>query len=119
MRSSILAIATAALVAFSLPVFAQEEETVSDEVDIAIWCGAFYSFAAEGAGPETEEGKAYTEAANVAYAEARLALEADEVEPSEYERIIGYYVDLVVEDLSTEGAELRYSEEDCATLVGA
>jgi hypothetical protein len=119
MRSSVLAIVTTALLALSVPTFAQEEETVSDEVDIAIWCGAFYYFAAEGAGLETEEGKAFNEAANVAYGEARLALEADEVDPAEYDRIIGYYVELVVEDLSTEGAELRYSEEDCANLVGA
>lgn len=121
MRSCILALATAGLLAFAAPVFAQEdgEEYVSDGVDIAIWCGAFYSFAAEGAGTETDDGKIYTEMAESAYAEARLALEADEVDPAEYEGIISYYVDLVVEDLSTEGAELRYTEQDCASLIGA
>jgi hypothetical protein len=122
MRSSILSLAIAALLAFSVPAHAQdavEEETVSDAVDIAIWCGAFYYFASQGAGPETDEGKGYTEMANAAYAEARVALEEDGVEASEYDRIIEYYVELVVEDLSTEGAELRYSEQDCADLIGA
>ena len=114
------AISAAALLAFAAPVFAQDaadEETVSEAVDQTIWCGAFFSFAAQGAGETTDQGKLYTEAANAAYAQARVALEEDGIAEEEYDGIISYTVDLVVEDLTTEGAELRYSEDECIALV--
>ena len=116
------AVAAAALLAFAAPAFAQDapaddEEYVSEAVDKTIWCGAFFAFAAQGAGETTDQGKLYTEAANAAYAQARVALEEDGIAEEDYDSIIDYTVDLVVEDLSTEGAELRYSEDDCIALV--
>lgn len=119
MRSSILAIAAASLLVFAAPVYAQDaaEEEVSEAVDIALWCGAAYSVAAEIGGMSEADAAAATQAADASYAKARVALEEDEVEAGEYERIVGFYVDAAVEDFSNPDAELRYSDEECTALI--
>ncbi|HEY0034236.1 MAG TPA: hypothetical protein VGB81_13300 [Devosia sp.] len=119
MRSSILAVATAVVLAFSMPVFAQdaEEELVSDEVDIAMWCGAAYSVASQIEGTSEADAAAATESANAAYAQARVALEEDQIEKSEYDRLVEFYVDAAVADMTNPEAELRYTDEQCSALI--
>ena len=119
-RSLLLVAATAIALGFSAPVFAQEadSEYVSADVDIAIWCGALNYFASQGVDAGSDQFKLYDDAAKVAYDKARVALEADGVDPAEYERIISHYVELATAELSAEGTQTRYTEEECSALVG-
>ena len=123
LRSLFFAAATASTLGFSAPVFAQEatadSEYVSADVDIAIWCGALFYYASQGVDAGSDQFKSYDEAAKIAYGKARVALEADGIDPAEYERIISHYGDLATAELSAENSETRYTEEECIALVEA
>ena len=118
MRSSILALLTTAVLAFASPAYAQDaSEEVSDAVDIALWCGAAYSVASQMEGATEASAADASAAAEAAYAKARVALEEDQIEESEYDRLVEYYVDAALEDIINPDAELRYSDEECLALV--
>ena len=117
MRTQLLAVATAALLAFSLPVHAEEE--VSDEVDIAFWCGAAFTVAAMSDDLSEEEQAASDHLATLAFARAKDALDADGVETSEYDRLTDFYVESAVAALQTGEEDMRYTSDECVAEATA
>ena len=120
MRSSILAVVAAVLLVIPAPAFAQDsgEETVSDAVDIAMWCGAAYTVASQIDGTSEADAAAASGMADAAFEQARIALEADQIEEGEYDRLVEFYVNAAVEDITNPDTELRYSDQDCSDLIG-
>lgn len=120
MRTKIFAVATAALLAFSIPAHAETaaNDEVSDAVDIALWCGAAYTVAANVPDVTAEDAASSNEMANLAFARAKLALDADGIAETEYTRLVNFYVDAAMTDMTTE-VEMRYSDEECAAEATA
>ncbi|KKC38717.1 hypothetical protein WH87_07265 [Devosia epidermidihirudinis] len=112
------ALAATALLTFAVPSFAQEEE-VSDDVDIALWCGAAYTVVTKIDGVSAEDAAEANKAADAAFAKAHAALIADNIEEAEYDRLVEFYVEAAVEDMTNAEADLRYSDEDCSALINS
>lgn len=110
------ALAAAVLMGFVAPSFAQEEE-VSDAVDIAMWCGAAYTVASKVDGMSAEDVTNTEAAAELAFAKAHAALVEDGVEEGEYDRLISFYVDAAVQDMTSTATEMRYSDDECVALI--
>ena len=125
MRTQLLAVAALALMTFSFPAYAQdaaavpEEDQVSDAVDIAFWCGAAFSVAANSDDLPADQKAASAELAKKAYVRARKALDADGVEASEYDRLIDFYVDSAIAALSTGEEDMRYTPDECVAEANA
>jgi len=45
------------------------------------------------------------------------AMSQDGIAEAEYDRLIDYYVEIAVENLTNPAAELRYSDAECEALV--
>lgn len=110
------AVTTLALAILVAPGFAQDEE-VSDAVDKAMFCAAAYSVVTQVPGMTPEQISNAEAASTLAYAKAKTALEEDGVDPAEYDRLVGEYVDMAVENLTDANADLRYSDDECTALV--
>lgn len=109
------ALATLALLGGVVPAFAQEE--VSDAVDQALWCGAAYSAVTQIDGMSDEDIASADGAATLAFTVAVSAMEEDGIAESEHDRLVEYYVEMAVENLTDPDAELRYSDEECEALI--
>src|SRR3954471_24263463 len=100
MRNTLLAVASIALMTFSFPVYAQDdvpaEDQVSDAVDIAFWCGAAFTVASMSDDLPADQKDASKQMADLAFARAKTALDADGVEASEYDRLADFYVSSAV-----------------------
>lgn len=110
------ALAATALLTFAIPAFAQDEE-VSDDVDIAMWCGAAYTVVTKVDGMSEADIANANQSAELAFAKAHDALVADSVEEGEYDRLVSFYVDAAIADMTNAEAELRYSDDDCSALI--
>lgn len=123
MRTKLLAAATLALLAFSMPAFAQdvvpEEDQVSDAVDIAFWCGAAFTVASLSDALSAEEKAASDQMADLAFARAKKALDEDGIEDSEYDRLTDFYVTSANAALSTGEEDMRYTSEECVAEATA
>ena len=123
MRTKLLAVATLALLTFSMPAFAQddvpEEDQVSDAVDIAFWCGAAFTVASMSDSVTAEEKDASEQMAALAFARAKTALDADGVEASEYDRLTQFYVESAVAAVGTGEEEMRYTSDECVAEATA
>ncbi|WP_354061426.1 hypothetical protein [Devosia sp. 2618] len=118
MKAKLLAVLTAAaLLSLAAPSFAQDEEEVSDDVDIAMWCGAAYTVTTQIDGMSAEDVASANTLAELAFAKAHAALVADQVEEGEYDRLVSFYVDAAVEDMTSAEPDMRYSADDCAELI--
>lgn len=119
MRSSILAIAAVGMLAFAAPAFAQDtdEDSVSDAVDIAMWCGAAFTVAHTSAEAAGEDTAALDAAATKAFEHAKTALDEDGVEAGEYDRLVDFYVTSAVEDLTSGSTDTRYTADECTALI--
>lgn len=115
MHAKIASIAAAALFALATPVFA-EDAVVSDDVDIALWCGAAFVVASQSDELTGEQVEATATLADLSFAKALTALEADGVEEAEYDRLVQFYVEAAFTDLTTD-AEMRYTSDECAELA--
>jgi hypothetical protein len=107
--------ATLAVAGLALPVFAQEE--VSDAVDQALWCGAAYTAVTQIDGMSEDDIAAAEAAGTAAFAVAAVAMEEDGIDEAEHDRLVEYYVEIAVENLTDPDAELRYSDEECQALI--
>lgn len=96
--------------------FAQDEE-VSDAVDQALWCGGLFAAVTQIDGVSDEDKATAEEKATAIYTQAVLAMEEDGIEESEHDRLLEYYTGMAVEELTTEGAEMRYTAEECDSLI--
>jgi len=108
------AFVTLVLVGGAGAAFAEEE--VSDAVDQALWCGAAYAAVTQIDGMSEDDIVSAEAASTAAFAVAVIAMEEDGIEETEHKRLVDYYVEMAVENLSDPDAELRYSDEDCAAL---
>jgi hypothetical protein len=124
MRTKLIAaIATLALLTFSVPGFAEDEvppeDQVSDAVDIAFWCGAAFTVASMSDELTEAEKAATDQMATLAFARAKDALDADGVEASEYDRLTDFYVGSAVAALQTGEEEMRYTTDECVAEATA
>ncbi len=123
MRSNIFAFATAALMAFSLPGYAEDAvaaaDQVSDAVDIAMFCGAAFTVAAKSETATAEEKAASDQMATLAFGRAKIALDADGIDEAEYDRLVQFYVDAAVADMTAGVEEMRYSADECVAEATA
>ena len=123
MRTKLLAVAALALMTLSLPTYAQDavpaEDQVSDAVDIAFWCGAAFTVASMSDDLTAEEKAASDHMADLAFARAKGALDADGIEASEYDRLTDFYVSSAVAALSTGEEEMRYTSDECVAEATA
>jgi hypothetical protein len=123
MRTKLLAVATLALLTFSIPAFAQdavpEEDQVSDAVDIAFWCGAAFTVASLSDDLSAEEKAASDHMADLAFARAKKALDEDGIEAGEYDRLTDFYVTSANAALSTGEEDMRYTSEECVAEATA
>ncbi|MEO5805787.1 hypothetical protein [Devosia sp.] len=120
MRTKILAVATAALLAFSLAAHAAEAvpvdpegDQVSDAVDIAMFCGAAFTVASMSDQVTADEKAASEQMATMSFARAKTALDADGVAETEYDRLTKFYVDAAIADMSAGTENMRYSSDEC------
>ena len=102
------AVGALAFAGLTLPALAQDE--VSDAVDQALWCGAAYTAVSQTAGMSDDDIATADAAATVAFTVAVAAMEDDEIEASEHNRLVDYYVEMAMDDLSNPDADLRYSD---------
>ena len=109
------ALSVLAIAGMALPAFAQDE--VSDAVDQALWCGAAYSAVTQIEGMSEEDVASADAAATAAFNVALVEMEADGIDAAEHDRLVEYYVEIAVENLTNPDAELRYSDEECTALV--
>ena len=109
------ALSVLAIAGMALPAFAQDE--VSDAVDQALWCGAAYSAVTQIEGMSEEDVASADTAATAAFNVALVEMEADGIDAAEHDRLVEYYVEIAVENLTNPDAELRYSDEECTALV--
>ena len=109
------ALATVAILGTALPVFAQDE--VSDAVDQALWCGAAYAAVTQIDGMTKEDIASADAAATQAFAVALTAMEEDGIDEAEHDRLVSYYTDIAVENLTNPEAELRYTDAECTALI--
>lgn len=109
------AFAALALIGGALPAFAQEE--VSDAVDQALWCGAAYSAVTQIEGMSEDDIASADAAATAAFTAAAVAMEEDGIAETEHDRLVEYYVEMAVENLTNPDAELRYSDEECEAMI--
>ena len=109
------AFATAAILGAALPAFAQDQ--VSDAVDQALWCGAAYAAVTQIDGMSQDDIASADAAATKAFAVALTAMEADGIDEAEHDRLVSYYTDIAVENLSNPEAELRYTDAECTALI--
>lgn len=114
MHAKLVSIAAVALFALATPAFA--EDVVSDDVDIALWCGAAFVVASQSDELTAEQAEATETLADLSFAKALVALEADGVEAGEYDRLVEFYVEAAFTDLTTD-AEMRYTSDECADLA--
>lgn len=49
---------------------------------------------------------------------AAVEMETDGIDSAEHELLVGYYVDMAVENLTNPDAELRYSDAECEAMIG-
>ncbi|KKB82813.1 hypothetical protein VW29_14705 [Devosia limi DSM 17137] len=108
-------VAAAAAMSFSAPAFAQEE--VSDAVDIAMWCGAAFTVAAQADDTPAEQAESSNAVAAILFAKAELALEADAVAETEYDRLVEFYVEDAFAQVINETGDTRYTPEECLALA--
>lgn len=108
------AFVTLALLGGAAPTFAQEE--VSDAVDQALWCGAAYTAVTQVEGMSEDDIAAAESAATDAFTVAAVAMQEDGIADTEHDRLVEYYVEMAVADLTNPDAELRYTDEECAEL---
>jgi hypothetical protein len=109
------ALGALAFTGLTLPALAQDE--VSDAVDQALWYGAAYTAVTQTAGMSDDEIAAADAAATAAFTVAVTAMEEDGIEVGEHTRLIDYYVEIAMEDLTNPDAELRYSDAECTALI--
>ena len=121
MRTKLLAVATAALLALCPAAYAQDsaDEVVSDAVDIAMWCGAAFTVAAMSEELTPDEKAASEQMATLAFARAETALVADGIEAGEYDRITDFYVESAVAALATGEEDMRYTSDECVAEASA
>lgn len=93
------------------------EETVSDEVDQVLWCGAAFVAVSLTEGMAEDEIAAAEVAAEAIFATAHTAMVEDGIEEGEYDRLVTYYTEMAVENLTNPDAEMRYTSDECAALV--
>lgn len=118
MTAKLLAIlAAAAVMSFAAPAFAEEE--VSDAVDIAFWCGAAFTVAAQVEGTPADQVESSNALAAILFAKAEVALQADGVEEAEYDRLVDFYVEDAFAQVVNETEETRYTAEECLALAAA
>lgn len=110
------ALSVLALAGLGGPVFAQDEE-VSDTVDQTLWCGGLFAAVTQIDGVSAEDKAIAEEKATAIYTQAALAMEEDGIEESEHDRLLEYYTGMAVEELTTEGAEMRYTAAECDALI--
>ena len=104
-----------AFAGLTLPTLAQDE--VSDAVDQALWCGAAYTAVTQIEGMSDDDIASADAAATAAFTVAMTAMDEDGIEASEHTRLVDYYVDMAIEDLSKSDAELRYTDAECTALI--
>ena len=109
------AVGALAFAGLTLPALAQDE--VSDAVDQALWCGAAYTAASQTEGMSDDDIASADAAATAAFTVAVAAMEDDEIEASEHNRLVDYYVEMAMDDLSNPDAKLRYSDAECTALI--
>ena len=118
MNSKILAaFAVVLLMGFVAPAFAEED--VSDAVDIAFWCGAAFTVAAQVEGTPTDQVESSNALAAILFAKAEVALKADGVDEAEYDRLTDYYVSDAFAQVVNETADTRYTAEECLDLAAS
>ena len=110
-----VSLAGLALVGWALPVLAQDE--VSDAVDKALWCGAAYSALTQIDGMSKEDVASADARATATFVVAVDAMDEDGIAETEYDRLIDYYIEIAVDNLTNPDAELRYSDADCEALT--
>lgn len=116
MTAKLLAVlAAAAVMSFAAPAFAQEE--VSDAVDIALWCGAAFTVAAQVEGTPADQVESSNALAAILFAKAEVALQEDGVEEAEYDRLVEFYVEEAFAQVVNEAEETRHTAEDCIALA--
>jgi len=108
-------LATLAVLGWALPTLAQDE--VSDAVDKALWCGAAYSALTQIDGMSEEDIASADANATIAFEAAVIAMNEDGIADTEYDRLIEYYIEIAVENLTNPEAELRYSDAECEALA--
>ena len=109
------AFAVLALAGMVAPAFAQEE--VSDAVDQALWCGAAYLAVTQIDGMSEDDIASADASAEAAFNVAAVAMAEDGIDEAEHERLVNYYVEIAVENLTNPDAELRYSDEECTAMI--
>ena len=110
------ALSVIAFAGLALPAFAQGE--VSDAVDQALWCGAAYTAITQIEGMTDDDIASADAAATAAFTVAMTEMEADGIDAAEHDRLVEYYVEIAVENLTNPDAELRYSDQECEAMIG-
>jgi hypothetical protein len=105
-----------AVTSLSAAAFAQEEE-VSDAVDQTLWCGGLFAAVTQIEGVSAEDKAIAEEKATAIYTQAVIAMEEDGIAETEHDRLLEYYTGMAVDELTTEGAEMRYTAEECDALI--
>ena len=121
-RSFILAaIAATACLSVSPSVFAQDaersEDDVSEQVDLTLWCGAYYGIIEQVAVDDPEKQAVAKEYSSQAYTQGAQAMIDDGIEQTEFERIIRDFVEMAVEEVKSPEDDNRYTDDECFALI--
>ena len=109
------ALSVLAVAGLALPAFAEDQ--VSDAVDQALWCGAAYSAVTQIEGMSEEDIASSDANATAAFNVALVEMEADGIDSAEHDRLVEYYVEMAVENLTNPDAELRYTDAECEAMI--
>ena len=118
-RSSLLATAAfAACLAAAPTAFAQaENESVSDQVDLTLWCGAYYGIIEQVAVDDPAKQALAKDYGTQAYTQAVQAMIDDGIEETEYERLTKDYIDMAIEEVQSPEDDNRYTDDACFALI--
>ena len=113
------AVATLTCLAMSPAVFAQDaaDEDVSEQVDLTLWCGAYYGIIEQVAKDDPAKQALAKNYSGQAYTQGAQALADDGIEETEYERIITDYVNMAVAEVQSAEDDNRYTDDECFALI--
>ena len=118
-RSSLLATAAfAACLAAAPAAFAQaDNDEVSPQVDLTLWCGAYYGIIEQVAVDDPAKQALAKDYGGQAYTQAGQAMIDDGIEETEHERLIKFYIDMAIEEVKSPEDDNRYTDDECFALI--
>ena len=119
-NSLLAAAAVAACLILSPAAFAQDEadsDLVSEQVDLTLWCGAYYGIIEQVAVDDPAKQALAKEYSGQAYTQAGQAMIDDGIEDTEHERLINDFINMAIEEVKSPEDDNRYTDDECFALI--